>query len=149
MKIERITLIALLCVGALFIPANALNDNEETVIEATGTNLLMNANSITYGLVEVNYDNTMDMWFIPKSTDQDVLLDSVGNAVGLYVGACNMYPELSDLNLMVGTKDNIAGKRYCKRDWADEVSKNTDGSYDQYSMGVVGLKVLGTFKKTS
>ncbi len=140
---------ALLIVGTLFTPATALTDDEKTIVEVVGTKTLMDIDSITFALVEIDYGNTMNMWFVPKSSDEDTLINSIGSTVGVYVGACKSYPDISDLNLMVGTKSTVAGKMYCKRAWADEVSQNTDGSYNTNEMGLVALRVLGTFKKTS
>lgn len=138
-----------LIISALFLPAIALNDDEKSALEAVATNVLMQSDYITYGLVEIGYGNTMDMWFVSKSTDQDTVLKSLGTTVGVYVGACKSYPELSDLRLIIGTKDTSAGEMYCERSWADEVRKDSDGSYNSNDLGLVALRVLGTFKKTS
>lgn len=140
---------ALLTICALILPVAAINDDEKTVLESFATKVLMETDYITYGLVEIGYGNSMNMWFIPTSTDQDTILKALGSAVGVYIGACKSYPELSDLNLMIGTKSTVAGEMYCNRDWADEVGKDSDGSYNSNDMGLVALKVLGTFKKTS
>ena len=109
----------------------------------------MNSESITYALVEIGDENTMDMWFMEKSTDQDTVLKSLGTTVGVYVGACKSYPELSDLRLRIGTKEVVAGEMYCERAWADEVREDSNGSLNSNDLGLVGLKVLGTYKKTS
>lgn len=136
-------------IGTLVLPATALNDDEKSVLEAIGTSTLMQSDYITYGLVEIGYGNTMNMWFTPKNSDQDTILKSLGSAVGVYVGTCKSYPEISDLMLTVGTKDTSAGEMYCERSWADEVRKDSDGSYNSNDLGLVALRVLGTFKKTS
>ena len=139
----------LLIIGALILPATALNDTEKTTIGSMATKMLMNSESITYALVEIGYGNTMDMWFMEKSTDQDTVLKSLGTTVGVYVGACKSYPELSDLRLRIGTKEVVAGEMYCERAWADEVREDSNGSLNSNDLGLVGLKVLGTYKKTS
>lgn len=141
-------LAALLIIGAMILPATALNENEKSALEAIATSTLMKSDSIIYGLVEIDYGNTMKMWFMSKSTDQDTILESLGGAVGVYIAACKMYPEISDLRLMVGTKDNVAAEMRCERAWVDEVRKDPDGSHNANDMGLVGLKVLGTFEKT-
>ena len=139
----------LLIIGALILPATALNDTEKTTIGSMATKMLMNSESITYALVEIGDENTMDMWFMEKSTDQDTVLKSLGTTVGVYVGACKSYPELSDLRLRIGTKEVVAGEMYCERAWADEVREDSNGSLNSNDLGLVGLKVLGTYKKTS
>ncbi len=136
-------------IGALILPATALNDTEKTTIGSMATKMLMNSESITYALVEIGDENTMDMWFMEKSTDQDTVLKSLGTTVGVYVGACKSYPELSDLRLRIGTKEVVAGEMYCERAWADEVREDSNGSLNSNDLGLVGLKVLGTYKKTS
>ncbi len=58
---------ALLIVGTLFTPATALTDDEKTIVEVVGTKTLMDIDSITFALVEIDYGNTMNMWFVPKA----------------------------------------------------------------------------------
>jgi len=146
----RIAVLAtFLIISAQLLPAMALDNDEKSALEAVATKVLIQSDYITYGLVEIGYGNSMNMWFIPKSTDQETILKSLGSAVGVYVGACKSYPELSDLSLMIGTKGTVAGEMYCDRDWADEVRKDSDGSYNSNDLGLVALRVLGTFKKTS
>ena len=50
---------------------------------------------------------------------------------------------------MVGTKDNVVGKMYCERAWVDQVRETVDGSYSQDDIGIVGMKVFGTYKQTA
>jgi hypothetical protein len=146
MKVEKIALVLILA-GVLIIPSAALTDNEETLIESKGTTVLNQADSITYGLVEIDSDNSMNIWYIPKNADEDTVIKSTATAVGIYIATAKMYPEMSNLNLMVGTKDNVVAKMYCERAWVDQV--RADGPYAQDDIGLVGLKVFGTLKQTA
>jgi len=148
MNVEKIALVLLLmCI--LIIPSTALTNDEETLLESKATTMLNQEDSISYGLVEVNSNNTMSIWYIPNGSDENTLIKSTATAVGLYIGAAKMFPEMSDLNLMVGTKDNVVGKMYCERAWVDMVGENTDGSYSQDDIGMVGMKVFITYKQTN
>jgi hypothetical protein len=57
-------LAALFIIGALILPVTALNDNEKSALEAISTSTLMKSDSSIYGLVEIDYGNTMKMWFM-------------------------------------------------------------------------------------
>ena len=149
MKTRIAVLAALLIIGALFVPAIAITDDGKAITESYATKILMDSDSIMYGLVEIDSENTMNIWFVPKSADEDTIIKSMASAVGLYIGVCKTYPEIADLNLMAGTKATVSGKMYCKREWVDEVRAGVDGSYNSSEIGLVGVKVLGTFKQTS
>ena len=143
----RIAILAVILIfSTQFIPVTALTDNEKNNVEAVGTSLLMKSEFISYGLVEIDYGNTMKIWFISSDDDQSTVASSLGMVVGVYLGACKMFPEISDLKLMVGTKNNVAGELYAERAWADGVRMNPDGSYNSDDVAVLGLKVLGTYK---
>jgi len=148
MKVEKIALVLIL-MGVLIIPSAALTNDEETLLESKATTVLNQADSITYGLVEINSDNTMNIWYIPKNSDEDTLIASTATAVGIYIFTGKTYPEMANLNLMVGTKDNVVGKMYCERAWVDQVRETVDGSYSQDDIGIVGMKVFGTYKQTA
>ena len=146
----RIAIMAvILIISTQFIPVTALTDDEKTVLESMATGVLMQTDLLSYGLVEIDYGNTMNIWFMPNEADQDIVAGSVASSVGLYVAACNLYPEISDLRLMLGQKDNVAGEMYCERAWVDEVRRYSDGSFNTNDMGLVVLKVLGTLKDKS
>jgi hypothetical protein len=145
----RIMILLSLIVISTVSLTSALSDSDKSMIEMASTTVLMKADVLSYGLAEVDYGDRMNVWYIPKGSDQDAIFESLGYVVGVYVGTCKMYPEISDMKLMMGTKDNVVGEMYCERSWADEVREDSDGSFNSNDLGLVGLKVMGTFKKTS
>lgn len=149
MKTRKIILLALTIVSASMLFASAFSNDEKTTIETMVTGTLMKADTISYGLAEIDNGNRLNVWYVPKSIDQDTILASLGYILAQYVVLCNIYPDLSDMRLMVGTKDNIVGEMYCNRTWSNEVRRDSERSYNSSDLALVGLKVIETFNKTS
>ena len=149
MKTRKIILLALMTVSASILFASAFSNDEKTIIETMVTGMLMKADTISYGLAEIDNGTRLNVWYVPRSIDQDTILASTGYVLGQYLVLCNIYPDLSDMKLMVGTKDNVIGEMYCKKTWLNEVRKDSERSYNSSDLSLIGLRVIETFNKTS
>jgi hypothetical protein len=149
MRIRNIILLALMTVNASVLIASAFSNDEKTTIETMVTGTLMQADTISYGFAEIDNGSRLNVWYVPKNIDQDTILSSLGFVLGQYVVLCNIYPDLSDMKLLVGTKNNVVGEMYCKKEWSNEVRMDAEKSYNSSDLGLIGLKVIETFNKTS
>ena len=149
MKVGKNILLVLMTISASILLVSAFSNDEKNIIETMVTGTLMKSDTISYGLADIDNGNNLNVWYVPKNTDRDTILSSLGFVLAEYIALCDKYSDLSDMKLMVGTKDNVTGEMYCKRAWSNKVRKDIDGSYNSSDLVTVGLKVIGTFNRTS
>ena len=137
-----VALIVLLFANAITVSAGSLSDTEKSVIKLTIFTVLDNTGHFNYVKADVGWDDTVKIWYIPKNSDSDAAITTLGEIVGVYVGVLKTVPRASDLFIMIGTQDNVAGKMYCLRTWVPSGDMTTEEA------GLLGLKVLGTFEAT-
>ncbi|MHC1688017.1 MAG: hypothetical protein AB9879_09960 [Methanothrix sp.] len=149
MKKIALLLAALICLQiAVTMPAMALSDTDKAVIKLTTYSVLDDTNEFNYVSADLGRDNSLSVWYIPKKTDQESTMLDLAYIIGAYWGVCKNHPDISDLNLFIGTKDSVAGTLYCKRSWINEIKTNSAGAMETTSAGLLVLQVLGTFQKT-
>lgn len=147
MNIRSAIIIAFIAVSASAIPSSGLSDLDKSVLKLTAIMVLDDTGNFNYVNADVGWDDSLNIWFISKRTDQESLLIDLASIVGVYWGACKNHPNLSNLNLYVGTEDNVAGSLYCERSWLNQVRTDSEGNMDDTDAGILVLKVLGTFEE--
>ena len=142
-KLEiTVALIVLLFANAITVSAGSLSDTDKSVIKLVIFTVLDNTGHFNYVKADVGWDDSIKIWYIAKNSDSDAVVTSLGEVVGTYVGVLQTVPRASDLFIMIGTQDNVAGKMYCLRTWVPSGDMTTEEA------GLLGLKVLGTFEAT-
>lgn len=102
---------------------------------------LDNTGHFNYQKTEVNSDDSVTIWYIPKNTDQSATLTTLAEVLGAYVGVARITPGLSDLYIKIGSDYLVTGELYCLRSWVPTGEMTTEES------AALVLKVLGTFKQ--
>lgn len=120
---------------------DALNASVVLALEKTG--------NFSYIQAGVDSNNNLTIWSTSKSTDQNSTITNLGYIIGVYLGAAKSYSDLSDLNIMIGTKENVVETMYCKRSWIDEVKIDSAGNMNDNDLAALVLKVLGTLQVKS
>jgi len=129
---------------ACFIPTSAaLSDTDAAIVKLALFSVLDDTGHFNYVKTDVGWDDTIKIWYVPKATDNEAAITTLGEILGAYIGMCRSHPEISDLSIMVGTEDNVAGELYCERSWI------STGQMSDQEAGALILKVMGTFEKTS
>lgn len=152
MKIPVLGLVVLL--GAFSIPISSAmsytdDSSMENAIEETVFKTLDNTGYFYHVETEVEWGNALDIWYIPENFNPDSARITLAYIIGSYWNACKNYPDLSDLNIMMGTKNVMKGKMNCKREWIDEVRGGSKGNLNKTGEDLLIMRVLDTFKDTS
>jgi len=142
MRMKMVVVAALLISSTLVLNVNALDRDEKETFENIATGLLMKSEVLDYARVEIDSQNNMDIWFVAAETNEVAITQAIGACAGVYTAGCKIYPEMSDLRLMLGHKGNVAGEMYCKRDWVDSVGDNPAVQTAFLQM------IIGTFRVT-
>jgi hypothetical protein len=134
-------------IASISLTTATLSDSDMAAIKLSVFSALDDTGRFSYVSANVDQDDNLNIWYIPKNTDQTSIMTDMARILGAYSGICKTSPELSNLNIYMGTKGNVAGELYCMRSWLSMVKTNPDGSTDGNSAGLLVLKVLGTFTK--
>ncbi len=148
MKIVVAALTSMLTLACISLTMGMISSDKDA-INATVVQALEKAGVFSYVDAGVDSNNNLTIWSASKSTDQDSTVTNLGYIIGVYLEAAKSSPELSDLNIMVGTKENVTEKMYCKRPWVDEVKVDSAGNMSDNDLAALILKVLGTRQATS
>lgn len=127
----------------------AMTNSDKDAINVSVVQALEKTGDFSYIKAGVDSNNNLTIWATPKSMDQNSTISSTGYIIGVYMGAAKSYSDLSDLNIMIGTKENVIEKMYCMRSWADEVKIDSAGNMNENDIATLALKVLGTLQVTS
>jgi|WetSurMetagenome_2_1015567.scaffolds.fasta_scaffold24495_2 hypothetical protein len=133
-----IALLAL--VSLLSMSAAALSDSDKAAIKLTISTALNNSGNFNYIASEVDDDNNLEIWYVPKNTDSNATASALGLVIGSYLGAIEANPDMSDAYIFIGMQDDEKGSYHCLRSWIP------NGKMTDEEIASLMLKVLGTFK---
>lgn len=140
-KTKLALFIALLAtVSILSMSAMALSDSDKSAIRLAISTALNNSGNFDYIASEVDDDNNLEIWYVPKNTDSNATANALGLVIGSYLGAIESNPDISDAYIFVGTQDDEKGSYNCLRSWIPA------GEMTDEEIAALMLKVLGTFK---
>jgi hypothetical protein len=144
-KKELFSLIALLIIGIfLSCPAMSMSDADKGAIELTTIIALNETGDFNYVNSDVDDENNLTIWYVPKESDENATIKTLGVIIGIYLGAIESNPDISDMYIFMGTEGDEKGSLYCLRSW---VPNNGNLADDQIA-GLV-LKIFGTFEDLS
>lgn len=146
--ILAIAFVAMLALASISV-STGMTGSEKDAINASVVQALERAGVFSYVEAGVDSTNNLTIWSTSKSADENSTVTNLGYIIGVYLGAAKSSPDLSDLNIMIGTKDNVTQKMYCKRSWVDEVKVDSAGNMSDNDIAVLVLKVLGTLQAAS
>ena len=126
-----------------------MTNSDRDAINASVVYALEKTGSFSYVKAGVDSHNNLTIWTTSKSTDQNSTIAGIGYLIGVYLGAAKSNTELSDLNIMNGTIENVVDTMYCKRSWIDEVKVDSAGNMSDNDLAILVLRVLGTLQPTS
>jgi hypothetical protein len=133
--------IALLALGSLLpMSAMALSDSDKAAIKLVISAALNDSGNFDYVMSEIDDENNLDIWYVPKNTDSNASINALGLVIGSYLGVIGSNPDISDAYFFIGTQDDEKGSFDCLRSWISN-DKMTDEE-----LSALVLKVLGTFK---
>jgi tetratricopeptide (TPR) repeat protein len=95
--------------------SSGFSSSDKDLLSSQMTNLAYASGGFQYFNTEIGNDNVVRMWFIPLNDKEN--LAAIGSVVGLYEGAVDMHPELSNAEIYTEKKGSETGKMYCQRSW--------------------------------
>jgi hypothetical protein len=123
--------------------AMALNDSDKAVIKLTVSTALNGSGNFSYVKSDIDDQNNLEIWYVPKNTDSNATVSALGLAIGSYLGMIGSYPDISDAYIFIGTQEDEKGSFSCLRSWIP------NGEMTDAELTTLVLKVLGTFKDLS
>ncbi|MCK9441123.1 MAG: hypothetical protein M0Q13_06860 [Methanothrix sp.] len=136
--------ITLLAIGLLLpMSAMALSDSDKAVIKLTVSTALNGSGNFNYVKSEIDDENNLEIWYVPKNTDSNATVSALGLVIGSYLGATGSYPDISDAYIFIGTQEDEKGSFSCLRSWI------SNGEMTDEELTTLVLKVLETFKDLS
>jgi len=127
-------------VSILSMSAMALSDSDKSAIKLTISTALNNSGNFDYVASEVDDENNLEIWYVPKNTDSNATVNALGLVIGSYLGAIGSNPDISDAYIFIGMQDDEKGSYQCLRSWIP------NGKMTDEEIAALMLKVLGTFK---
>lgn len=121
-----------------------MSETDKTVIKLAAFTVLDNTGDFYYVKADVDDENNLIIWYIPKKTDSSATIIALGEVIGAYSGLIQSNPDISNAYIFVGTEGDEKGSLYCLRSWISYGGKMTNDE-----AGTLVLKVLGTFKDLS
>jgi hypothetical protein len=143
MKILPLILLVTLAAASILV-SMGMDNSDKDAINATTVHALEKTGNFSYIKAEVDMKNNLSVWATSKSTDKNITTNDAGYIIGVYIGQAKNYPDLSDLNIQIGTKDKVVETMYCKRSWVDEVKTNSAGNMSDSDLILLTLRVLDT-----
>jgi hypothetical protein len=125
------------------VSAMALNDSDKAVIKLTVSTALNGTGNFSYVKSEVDDENNLEIWYVPKDTDSNATFSALGVVIGTYLGVAGSYPDISNAYIFIGTLDDEKGSFSCLKSWIP------NGEMTDVELSTLVLKVLGTFKDLS
>jgi hypothetical protein len=122
----------------------SLNDTDKAIIKLSAFSSLNKTDDFNYIKTDVDDENNLKIWYIPKETDGSATISALAKAIGAYLGVSKQYPDISNAFIFIGTKGNEAGSLYCLHSWIPY-----DGKLTKENAEALVLKVLGTYKNLS
>lgn len=122
------------------ISAVALSDSDKSVVKLAMFMALDNTGDFNYVKADVDDDNNLKIWYVPKQTDSSATMTTLGEVVGAYVGLTRSHPAISDAYIFIGVQGGEKGSLYCLRSWVPY------GDMTNSEASEMVLKVLGTFE---
>jgi len=147
-KIIVLVLVVILAEAYISVSMGMTNSDKDA-INSTVVQALEKTGDFSYINAGVDSSNNLTIWSTFKSIDHDSTINNVGYIIGAYLGTAKDYPDLSDLNILIDTNENVTEKMYCKRAWVDEVKVDPTGNVNDNDLAVLVLKVLDTLQMTS
>jgi hypothetical protein len=127
-------------VSILSMSAAAMSDSDKAAIKLTISTALNSSGNFDYVASEVDDDNNLEIWYVPKNTDSNATVNALGLVIGSYLGAIEANPDMSDAYIFIGMQDDEKGSYHCLRSWIPT------GDMTDEEIASLMLKVLGTFK---
>jgi hypothetical protein len=140
---KYLAVLVLLLAAYFILPSAALSESDEAVVELVLLGVLNDTGNFSYVNADVDSDNNVYIWYIPKNTSDEATMSALGLVIGAYAGMCESQPELSDLSIMIGTEDDVTSEMYCERSWI------TTGEMSDGDAALLALKVMGTLESAS
>ncbi len=147
-KILALVFVAILAAASISVSMGMTNSDKDA-LNASVVLALEKTGNFSYIMAGVDSNNNLTIWSTSKSTDQNSTITNLGYIIGVYLGAAKSYSDLSDLNIMIGTKENVVETMYCKRSWVDEVKIDSAGNMNDNDLAALVLKVLSTLQVKS
>ncbi len=145
--------LALSLVGCSITQSSAINYVDDSSINYKIEDEVYKALDRTGNFYSINVDlewgNDLKIWCIPESSDLIKAKETLAQIIDTYCQVCRSYPEMSDLDIMIGTKYYIKGKMNCKREWIDEAKHDSDGKLNKSSEDMLLLRIAATYEETS
>lgn len=120
--------------------AMSMSDSDKAAIKFTISTALNNSGNFDYVVSEVDDENNLEIWYVPKNTDSNATVNALGLVIGSYLGAIEVSPDIADAYIFVGMQDDEKGSYNCLRSWIP------NGKMTDEEIAALMLKVLGTFK---
>ena len=140
-KTKPALFIALLALVLLFpISSAALSDSDKASIKLTISTALNDSGNFNYVASEVDDDNNLEIWYVPKNTDSNATASALGLVIGSYLGAIGSNPDISDAYIFIGMQNDEKGSYHCLRSWVPS------GKMTDEEIAALMLKILGTFR---
>lgn len=117
-----------------------LSDSDKAAIKLTISTALNSTGYFNYVASEVDDENNLEIWYVPKNTDSNATASALGMVIGSYLGAIGSNPDISDAYIFIGMQDDEKGSYQCLRSWIP------NGKMTDEEIAALLLKVLGTFK---
>ena len=127
-------------VSILSMSAMALSDSDKSAIKLTISTALNNSGNFDYVASEVDDENNLEIWYVPKNTDSNATVNALGLVIGSYLGAIGSNPDISDAYIFIGMQDDEKGSYQCLRSWIP------NGKMTDEEIAALMLEILGTFK---
>jgi len=142
----------LLVVAALMFNVAALNSSEEQDLTSRAMRLLDKDVGVYASEVRLGSDNSLDMIIAPLAGEseeaaQKNIKRSIEAAVGVYILAVHIFPELTDLHITLeATELKPVLTFYCDRSWIKSIKLNSEGGLNQDDLNAALMKTLATIK---
>lgn len=120
--------------------AMSMSDSDKAAIKLTISTALNNSGNFDYVVSEVDDENNLEIWYVPKNTDSNATVNALGLVIGSYLGAIEVSPDIADAYIFIGMQDDEKGSYNCLRSWIP------NGKMTDEEIAALMLKVLGTFK---
>jgi hypothetical protein len=121
--------------------AMAMSESDKSIIRLTAFTALDNTGDFLYVKADVDDNDNLKIWYVPKKTDSSSLVITLGEVVGAYLGITRSHSDISSAYIYIGMQGSETGSMYCLRSWLPASEMTNEEA------GALVLKVLGTFTK--